>query len=260
MESSIYEFPGIFRRVHKEQPYEIGEEVRFMRKLWVRHARRPVRRVLDIACGNAPHGQILARSGLQVVGIDRSATMIAAGRRESRELKNIRFYRRPIEHFKIPERSFDAAFFMSETFPVMTSNDAIISHLRCVARTLRRGGLYVIDIDRHDGSRVTRERQLWRERTLTVGGISVRVRAHSRPMPWHSGIHSVFDLECELDFPGRSVRTRDLVPVRYTIPPTLDLLARASGKFAMIAACADLSFSTSMDDCERRWWGVLRRV
>ncbi len=260
MVSSIYEFPDIFRRVHKEQPYEIGEEVRFLRKVWKRHARGPLRRVIDLACGNSPHGQILARGGIEVAGVDRSATMIAAGRRESRGLKNIRFYRRPIERFKIPARGFDAAIFMSETFPVMTANDAILSHLKSVAATLKHGGLYVIDVDRQDGSRVTRERQLWRERTLKVGGAIVRVRAHSRTMPWHSGVHSVFDLECDLEFPGRSVKTRDLVPVRYTIPPTLDLLARASGKFEMIAAYADLSFDIAMDNCERRWWGILRRV
>lgn len=260
MVSSIYEFPDIFRRVHKEQPYEIGEEVRFLRKVWQRHARRPLRRVIDLACGNSPHGQILARGGVEVVGIDRSATMIAAGRRESRGLKNIRFYRRPIERFKIPERRFDAAIFMCETFPVMTANDAILSHLNSVAATLRRGGLYVIDIDRHDQLRVTRARKLWRDRTLNAGGAMARVRAHSNPMPWHSGIHSIFELECDLEFPDRSVKTRDLISVRYTIPPTLDLLARASGKFEMIAVYADLSFSIAMENCERRWWGVLRRV
>ena len=260
MVPSIYEFPDIFRRVHKEQPYEIGEEVRFLRKVWERHAPQPVQRVLDLACGNSPHGQILARGGIEVAGIDRSATMIAAGQRESRGLKNIRFYRRPIERFKIPARGFDAAIFMSETFPVMTANAAIVSHLESAAAALRRGGLYVIDIDRHVEPRVARARKLWRERTLNVCGAKVAVRAHSRPAPWYSGIHSIFDLECEIEFSDRTVKTRDLIPVRYTVPATLELLARASGKFTMVAAYADLSFEIAMENCERRWWGVLRRL
>lgn len=260
MVSSIYEFPDIFRRVHKEQPYEIGEEVRFLRKVWKRHARRPIRRVIDLACGNSPHGQILARGGIEVAGVDRSATMIAAGRRESRGLKNIRFYRRPIERFKIPARGFDAAIFMSETFPVMTENDAILSHLESVAATLKRGGLYVIDVDRQDGFRSVRTRKLWRDHTIRAGGATVRVRAYNRPMPWHSAIHSIFELECEIRFPARTVMTRDIVPIRHTLPPTLDLLARASGSFEMIATYADLSFEIPMEHCERRWWGVLRRV
>ncbi len=259
MEHSIYEFPDIFRRVHMEEPREIAQEVRFLRRIWNRHLDRPVRRVLDLACGNSPHGQILARNGAEVVGIDRSATMIAAGRRESARIAGIRFYRRPIERFRIPERPFDAAFFMSETFPVMTENRGILSHLRSVGRMLRRGGLYCIDVDRHDSVRVTRPVTLW-DRRLRVGDARVRVRGVHRPMPWHSGIYSNFEIVCSIKFPDRRVTTRDIVPIRYTLPCTLELLAEASGMFEMIAAYTDLSFSKPLEKCHRRWWGVLRRI
>src|SRR5258708_40172862 len=81
MEPSIYESPAIFRRVHMEKPAEIGAEVDFMREVWRRHLKRPVRRVLDVACGDSPHGLALARAGITVAGIDHSPTMIAAGRK-----------------------------------------------------------------------------------------------------------------------------------------------------------------------------------
>jgi SAM-dependent methyltransferase len=260
MNRSIYEFPAIFRRVHMEEPNEIADEVRFLRKVWKRHLSGSVRRVLDVAAGNSPHGQILARGGIEVVGVDRSPTMIAAGRSESRGLGNIRFYRRSIERFRVPGRAFDAALFSSETFPVMTENDAIISHLQSVGRLLRRGGLYCIDVDRMDGVRETRMHQLWRDRTIEVDGATVKVRAFNRPTPWHSGVYSVFDLRCEILSRGKTVRTRDLIPVRYTVPPTLDLLARASGMFRMIAAYSDYSFDAPIEKCDRRWLGVLRRI
>jgi SAM-dependent methyltransferase len=260
MNRSIYEFPAIFRRVHMEEPHEIEDEARFLRRVWRKHLRGPVRRVLDVASGNSPHGQILARAGIEVVGVDRSPTMIAAGRAESRGLRNLRFYRRSIESFRIPERAFDAAIFTSETFPVMTENDEIVSHLKSVGRTLRRGGLYCIDVDRMDGVRALRMHQLWQDRTLVVDDATVTVRAFNRPMPWHAGIYSIFDLQCEIRSRGKTVRTRDLIPVRYTIPPTLDLLARASRMFKMVAAYADYSFDEPMEKCERRWLGVLRRV
>jgi hypothetical protein len=186
--------------------------------------------------------------------------MIAAGRAESRGLPNLRFYRRPIERFRIPERAFDAAFFSSETFPVMTENRAIVSHLKSVGRLLRRGALYCIDVDRMDGVREIRMRQLWEERTIVVDGATVKVRAVNRPTPWHLGVYSIFDLRCEIRADGRTVRTRDLIPVRYTIPPTLDLLALASGMFTMIAAYSDYSFDAPIEKCDRRWLGVLRRI
>jgi SAM-dependent methyltransferase len=258
MEHSIYEFPDIFRRVHMEEPSDIGREVRFMRRLWRKHAPKPVGKVLDIACGNSPHGQLLARDGIEVVGIDRSQTMIAAGRKESRGIDGIRFYRRPIEKFSIPEHSFDAAFFMSETFPVITDNDDILSHLQSVGRLLKHGALYCVDVDRHDGVRMVQDVRLWK-RKVRVGAATVRVRGVHRPAPWHSGIYSNFEITCSLRFPDRVVNTRDVVPIRYTLPCTMDLLARASGMFEMIAVYTDLSLTKPIDKCYGRWWAVLRR-
>jgi SAM-dependent methyltransferase len=260
MEQSIYDFPAIFRRVHKERPGDIEAEIWFLKKVWKRHLDRPVRRVLDIAGGDSPHGRILAKDGLEAVAIDRSPAMIAAGRAQSRGLWGIRFYRKPIEKFALPERPFDAAIFMSETFPVITGNAQILSHLQSVAGALKRGGLYCIDVDRQDGIRVVRSRQMWRRRTIRVGAATVEVRAFNRPMPWCSAIHSIFELECRIEFPDRSVVTRDIIPIRYTLPCTLEMAARASIKFEMIAAYADLSFLTPIELCDRRWLGVLRRL
>ena len=260
MEASIYEFPDIFRRVHMEQPGEIERETDFMQMVWRRHLKRPLRRVLDIACGNSPHGQILARAGVEVAGIDRSPTMIAAGRRESRGLDRMRFYRRRIESFRLPERPFDAAFFMSETFPVMTRNADLMSHFKSVARLLRPGGLYCVDIDRHDGVQLLRTRKLWRRRMVRVGRTRVEVREYHRPIAWHEPMHSIYELECTIRFPDRTVVTRDLIPVRYMIPPLMELAARASGCFEMIAAYSDLSFTKPLEQCYGRWMAVLLRT
>ena len=243
-----------------EQPGDIEEEVTFLKQVWSRHVKRPLRRVLDIACGNSPHGQILARGGIQVVGIDRSPTMIAAGRAESRQIEGLRFYRRQIEKFRIPEKLFDLAFFMSETFPVMRSNEALMSHLKSVGTLLRRGGLYCIDIDRHDGIELIQTRRLWRQRKVRVGRTQVDVREYHRPVGWQEAMHSVYELECTIHFPERTVVTRDLIPVRYSIPPLMELAARASGMFEMIASYADLSFTTPIERCYGRWLAVLRRV
>jgi SAM-dependent methyltransferase len=260
MEPSIYEFPDIFRRVHMEAPGDIEREVRFLEEVWRRHLKRPVRRVLDIACGNSPHGQILARAGIEVAGIDRSPTMIAAGHAEAIGLKGLRFYRRRIEHFRLPERSFDTAFFMSETFPIMTRNRDIIAHLESVAALLKRGGLYSVDIDYQGGVELVRARTLWRERTVQAGDVPVKVREYHCPIEWHEAMHSIYELECTIRFKDRSVTTRDLIPVRYITPPVMDLTARASRKFEMLAAYADLSFTRPIAQCYGRWLAVLRRI
>ncbi len=255
---SLYDFPPIFRAVHMEEPHEIAEEVAFLKKVWARHLKRSVRRVLDVACGDSPHGQLLARGGIEVVGADRSAVMIAAGRAQTRGLDRIRFYRRDIEDFRIPARDCDGAFCWSETFPVIIENASLIAHLKSVARVLRPGGLYCVDVDRHDGVRVARGRQLWRRRRVRVGTTEVAVREYRRPMPWYTG-GWIYEINCAIRFPDRVVHTRDLIPVRYTLPNHLEFAAKASGVFELIACYTDLSFRTPLAKCYRRWLGVMRR-
>ncbi|MGH7925862.1 MAG: class I SAM-dependent methyltransferase [Candidatus Binatus sp.] len=260
MEPSIYEYPEVFRRAHMESPGEIPAEVVFLQQVWKRHRKSATRRVLDIACGDSPHGRLLAGDGFEVVGIDRAPTMIAAGRRRAGTLANLRFYRRTIEKFTLPERAFDAAIFMSETFPVIVENADLLSHLRSVGRALKRGGLYCIDIDRQDTIRRVSWRTMWRERTARAGGVALDIREFNRPFAWHSPLHSIYELECTIKFPAGAVTTRDLIPVRYTIPATLELAALASGMFKMVAAYCDLSFTKPLERCRYRWTGVLRRV
>jgi SAM-dependent methyltransferase len=259
MEPSIYEFPDIFRRVHMERPGEIEQEAAFLLEVWRRHGRRPIRRVLDLACGNSPHGQIFARAGIAAVGVDDSPVMIAAGRAESRGLDSIRFYRRKIERFTLPERPFDAAIFMCETFPLLRTNAALMSHLKSVAKLLKRGALFCIDIDRHDGVDLVKRRRLWRKREVKIGPVRVDVREFYRPIVWEDAMHSIYELECTIRFPDRKVVTRDLIPVRYTTPALMDLLARASGCFDLIACYPDLSFTRTLAQCDGRWLALLKR-
>lgn len=260
MEPSIYTYPDIFRRAHLESPGEIPAEVAFLVQVWQRHRKSPTRRILDIASGDSPHGRLLAGDGFEVVGIDRSPTMIASGRAKAHGLKGLRFYRRAIERFRLPERAFDAAIFMSETFPVIAENADLLAHLRSVGRALKRGGLYCIDIDRQDPIHRVPRRTLWRERTAQAGPLPLKIREFNHSIAWHSPLHSTYELECTIEFPEAAVTTRDLIPVRYTIPSSLELAALASGMFKMIAVYSDLSFTKPIEKCRYRWLGVLRRT
>ncbi len=259
MSASIYDFPSAFRAVHMEHPGEIAAEVAFLKKVWARHLKRPVRRVLDVACGTSPHGQILARGGVEVVAIDRAPRMLAAGRAEARGIGRLRFYRRRIENFRIPLGNCDAAFFMSETFPVITANAALLTHLKSVARALRPGGLYCIDVDRQDGVFTSsRGRELLRRRRVRLGTTGIDVREYRRPMAWYAGAWT-YEIECDIGFPERTVSTRDAIPVRYTLPSLLEFAAAASEVFEPVACYIDLSLRRVLAKCERRWLGVLRR-
>ena len=149
---------------------------------------------------------------------------------------------------------------MSETFPVIVENAELLSHLKSVGRALKRGGLYCVDIDRQDTIHRVGRRTMWRERSARAGIVPLKIREFNRPIAWHSPLHSMYELECTIQFPEGDVTTRDLIPIRYTLPSTLELAALASGVFKMVAAYSDLSFTKPIEKCRYRWLGVLRRV
>ena len=103
-------------------------------------------------------------------------------------------------------------------------------------------------------------RTVWRERTARAGNVPLEIREFHRPIAWYSPLHSIYELECTIKLPAGTVTTRDLIPVRYTIPATLELASLASRMFKMVATYTDLSFTRPLDKCRYRWTGVLRRV
>ena len=120
-------------------------EVDFLAHCFKRYARRPVHRVLDIACGTGPHLMRLAERGYQMVGLDLSA-------------KNIEFLRERLAakghqgelivgdmtDFRL-RRPVDAALCMQDSQGHLLTNELLLAHLSSVARSLRRGGLYIFD-------------------------------------------------------------------------------------------------------------------
>ncbi len=120
-------------------------EVDFLAHCFRRYARRPVRRVLDIACGTGPHLTRLAERGYAMIGLDLSRRNIeflrgrlaAQGRRADLIVGDMAAFRlaRPV----------DAAICMQDSQGHLLTNEALIAHLRAVARALRPGGLYVFD-------------------------------------------------------------------------------------------------------------------
>ena len=101
--------------------------------------------MLDIACGTGPHLIRLGERGYRMSGLDLSPENIeflrerAAGKGLDTEL-----FVADMTRFRLP-RPIDAAICMQDSQGHLLTNEAILAHLRCVARALRPGGLYVFD-------------------------------------------------------------------------------------------------------------------
>jgi len=120
-------------------------EVDFLVHCFQRFARRPVRRVLDIACGTGPHLIRLADRGYAMTGLDLSPRNVEFVRQRMHERGGAaEMFVGDMRNFRLA-RPVDAAICMQDSQGHLLSNEALLAHLRCVARALRPGGLYVFD-------------------------------------------------------------------------------------------------------------------
>jgi SAM-dependent methyltransferase len=121
------------------------QEVNFLVHCFRRYAKRPVKRVLDIACGTGPHLIRLAERGYRMSGLDLSPENIDFLRaRAGQKGLDVDLLVADMTRFRL-RRPVDAAICMQDSQGHLLTNVAILAHLRCVRRALSPGGLYVFD-------------------------------------------------------------------------------------------------------------------
>jgi len=146
-------------------------EVDFLVHCFRRYAKRRVSRVLDIACGTGPHLIRLADRGFRMSGLDLSRENIEflcrrlaakghAGELVVGDMTDFRL-RHPV----------DAAICMQDSQGHLLTNEQLLAHLRAVARSVKKGGLYIFD--RYMASSWTNPARSW-SWSRRRGGLIVR--------------------------------------------------------------------------------------
>jgi SAM-dependent methyltransferase len=117
---------------------------------WRRLALAQRGRVLELGCGTGRVAVPLARAGVDIVGIDRSAPMLARARRRLRRTRlahPARLVRGDIRHLPFrPRRPFDLVIAPYGILQSLTSDRDLRATLESVATVLRRGALFAIDL------------------------------------------------------------------------------------------------------------------
>ncbi len=222
--ASIFDFPDVYDAVLRAPLPQIDREARSVRQLL---ARRGIAtgRLLELACGTCTHGILLAQQGFQVTGIDLSPNMVeAAMSRAAAAGVSLHVTQADIADFTLEDPPFDAAIFMAETFPILTEYEGIASHFACVRQSMRRGGVYIIDIDAHRAG-VRDEYKVWGERTEQVGDARVDIWHENFPGDFVDGISRLV-MHCRIHADGAVHETRDDWRIRQYNPWHLSALVR----------------------------------
>lgn len=141
---------------------ESRREADFFEAAFVKYCDFPVRSVFEPGCGGGRLIVEMARRGYHATGLDLSEASIEYLRRRlSRRKLRADVFTGDMTDFSLSQPA-DAAFCTFNTFRHLLTEDAARRHLQAVARSLRRGGIYILgfhlfppDADEDDSERWT---------------------------------------------------------------------------------------------------------
>jgi len=206
-------------------------EVDFLETCFKRYGHRPVRRVLDIACGTGPHLLRLARRGYQMTGLDLSRENIAYVRnRAGAAGLEVSLHVGDMTRFTLP-RLVDGAICMQDSQGHLLTNEEILRHFRAVARALRPGGLYIFD--RFIPSSWTNPARRW---SWTRRRGKLTVRATFAALETVNPVSQVFgeDMSFEVVENGTVKRYHQHHLSRMVFPQELKALVALAGGFEFV--------------------------
>jgi len=104
--------------------------------------------ILDLGCGTGNHAIPLALRGHNVVGVDRSRSMLSKAERkvaENSAITSLRFYQGDVRTVDLDE-TFDVALMMFAVLSYQIANADVLSVLKTARRHLRPDALLIFDV------------------------------------------------------------------------------------------------------------------
>ncbi|TWT74929.1 class I SAM-dependent methyltransferase [Allorhodopirellula solitaria] len=139
--SSWYDHPQYFDMVFRD---ETADEVEFFQQIFDRYLSRPAKRLYEPGCGSGRLVAAMAAKGFHLTAVDNNPAMLAYLRRRlsRRSLDAELILGDMTTHVCRP--LVDAAFCTFNTFRHLVDAESAQRHLRSVAKSLRRGGIYIL--------------------------------------------------------------------------------------------------------------------
>jgi SAM-dependent methyltransferase len=154
----------------------------------IRRYRPTARRVLDLGCGTGRHARHLAELGFEVVGVDRSPSMLAVAR--ERCGIHVRLHRADVASLELPAE-FDAVVLLFNVLGYAAADAGLERVLEAARRHMAPGGVLVADGWWAPAVLRDRPRETWRV-VPVAGGHVLRL---SRGRVAEDGRNCVVDLE-----------------------------------------------------------------
>jgi SAM-dependent methyltransferase len=140
---NVYQRPEYYEIAFSFRDFR--KEVDFFEAALRKFSTIKVQSVFELGAGTCPYLEEWQRRGYRYFGLDASREMVTFSRRRARELHaDLTLFRGDMARFVIGSRKFDLAYVLLGSLYVRT-NAEFFRHLDCLAKVLRRGGLYLLD-------------------------------------------------------------------------------------------------------------------
>jgi len=172
--ANLYDYPRYYDLVFGS---DWKSEFDFLRRAFDKFASGKVRHVFEPACGTGRLIFRLAMAGYEVSGLDLNPRAVDyCNKRLARRNKKPAVFVGDMANFTLP-KPVDAAFNMINSFRHLLSEEQAERHLRCMANSLRRGGIYALGLHLTPtaGTAITEER--WSARRGHLG-INTHLATH----------------------------------------------------------------------------------
>ena len=141
---AYHELAQSYDRLTNDVDYEAT--VDFYYEILKREGLSP-RTAVDLACGTGSVTAILARKGLQVIGVDMSEEMLTVAQQKAMELENMpRFVCQPLQELRLP-RGVDMAVCALDSLDYITNPEDCKEAIRRIWKALNPGGIFIFDVN-----------------------------------------------------------------------------------------------------------------
>jgi len=125
---------------------EYKKEAAFIHQCLQQYGLKPIKKVLELACGTGSHALAIEKYGYHIIATDNSEDMLKCAQKKAKQSSSlIDFRAQDMRGLEIPERPFDAVICLFDSIGYVITNDALTEVFQGVYQHLRKGGLFIFE-------------------------------------------------------------------------------------------------------------------
>ena len=138
-----YDYPHYYDLGFKDDSVR---EAKFFEKAFAKYVQRPVKKIFEPGCGSGRLIVEMSARGYRTTGLDLNDSALTYCREQlDKKALKAKLVKGDMTHFEFKHK-FDAAFNTINTFRHLLTEEAAIQHLKCVADSLRSGGIFILGL------------------------------------------------------------------------------------------------------------------